>query len=178
VTVRLTRVSSDDTEDLFWPGDELYFRGASRATNGAVTGMLTTPLQIGWGQTREVDVVEGVLFDGTVGPTDTVRVGFEALDEDVSKDWTRRPAVVDDLGKSVAAGLITLGPWGIAGAAGVGAGFFLMPYADPDDLLVNTGFTVTACGPGYETGSVPFSQTGWYSGWDYVADYEIVRSQA
>jgi hypothetical protein len=178
IIVRLVSVSSLDTEDLIWPGDELYFAGGGRATNGVATGLLTTPRQIGWGQSFTFDPTQSVAFDGVVRQSDTVTVGLEAHDEDFAKDWSKRSQVIDQIAGGIASGLVALGPYGIAGAAALGVGYFLVSYVDPDDLLANIGLSIPACGPGYQTGSRRFTQSDWYSGWDYTLDYEIIRTPA
>lgn len=99
VRVELINVTSNNpegTEDSGWFGssDEFYLSGVV-AAGDISRPVITNPLDIDDGQTREFPAAEAVLFEGLVREDVPLHIGLKAYDQDSGKTWDQLSGAID-----------------------------------------------------------------------------------
>lgn len=147
VVIEVLDVHCIRAEDV--SGDEFYIYGL--IGNGRnVKAVLTRPIDIDDGQTRQLRAADRVLYDGYVSPSSPLYVRLDAYDEDCAADWDGRLSRLDEASKTMSEILIKTGDpiAAVVGAAlDVGSkifGFFCL--GDKDDLLGSLTRWVSADG--------------------------------
>ncbi len=181
VRVELVDVRCGNTEDVTG-ADEFYIRGAlSDGTN--TKAALTSPISINDRQTKSFSAAQKVIFDGNVPQGVTIRGGLQAFDEDFGKDWSKYGPTVNNIVKTVVAGLNASGnPKAVTAATILDygtKGFGFLASLDKDDKLGKLELNISPIGPDVEIKTWRFRKTGsflGYSTWDYTVQYRITRS--
>lgn len=181
VRIEIKSIYCDNTEDVTG-ADELYFIGAGVSrSDKQITAVLTKPIDINDGETKEILPDQRIVFDGTVECADTIVIGLKAYDEDAAKDWDgKRGELLSNISSAVATGLATTGPQGVvAGAVVKGAveGFKFLVSLDKDDELGSWEVTIPVV-----TLPLPRSERPWnfvrnrkigWSTWNYTVTFLI-----
>ncbi len=181
IQVVLESVVCSDTEDVTG-GDEFYLTGAVSDGENS-NGVLTRPISINAGQTKQFGVGGGTIFDFQVPDDRILKVALIAFDEDSNKDWEKHGDMVTKIGQAVSAGLGAI-PNPYTAAAGM-----ILPYAlnavgqimsmDKDDELGQLGaeFPVGSLPVGEHVQFWNFNKEGgWYSDWRYAVQYRVIKS--
>ncbi|GIK43686.1 MAG: hypothetical protein BroJett011_75190 [Chloroflexota bacterium] len=106
VRVVLDEFTCEDTEDYFVQ-DEFYVAGAVSDGSTSV-GVLTKPIPVRNGQTKQFGVGGGTVFDADVADGRILKVALVAFDEDANKDWAQHGQLVTKIGQAVSAGLAAI----------------------------------------------------------------------
>ncbi len=177
--VVLQDVVCNDTEDVTGP-DEFYLMGA--VSDGTTNvGVLTRPININTGQTKQFGEGGGTVFDADVPNERILKVVLIAFDGDSNKDWSKHGEAVTKIGASVSSGLASIQN-NYAAAAGVILPFVVQGVGsimslDQDDELDQhlREFPVGSIPDGEHLQLWSFSQGGHWSSWNYTVRYQVIK---
>ena len=181
IRIEIESIYCKDTEDVTGE-DELYFAGAGVNRNDKqVTPVLTTPIGINDGQTKQLPPDQRIVFDGTVEAADTIVIGLKAYDEDAAKNWGDRGEKLSKIASAVSAGLSAAGPQGVVAGAVIELTVGLLNLIislDKDDDLGTWNIELPVL-----TLPIPESRLTWdfyrhrkigYSTWDYKVTFLVL----
>jgi hypothetical protein len=188
VEISLTSVTCRRTEDLLG-GDEFFVVGVAASDDGQAKAVITSPISIRNGETKAFTPSESVVFDAILEDDKHIAVMLIAKDEDITKDWRKRPEWLKKIETSVltaeGGGVIAIvtavlagNPVGwalLGGVVGVGLAlgmYFLISQADDDDQLGYLNTLIPAAG-------APSAGQEWLcaqDGANYTVRYNVTRT--
>jgi hypothetical protein len=197
VRVRIELLEVHCIQDTETVADSDLFYAVTAFSGGAAENSrstLTRPIAINIDETKSFGNLERVIFDARIPVRGTIRGGLTAFNEDFSKDWTRRDAMVDKATRAVAAAVTASKDSSIVKAESIlKAAFevydpsFLWTsrrgndgklYIDKDTQLGQIELNIPADGPAVETKIWKMvEKTVGANTYEYAVHYRIVRTR-